>query len=69
MSPAAGWTLRKHYKTWVKVRGWLLLTYEVVWPNLQQFVAYLVSRLSEQCAKSVPGGVMNALKFFEESGR
>eukprot|EP00438_Fugacium_kawagutii_P021417 Skav230575 [mRNA] locus=scaffold971:157894:160071:- [translate_table: standard] len=62
-------TLRKHVKTWLRLRGWLKATFDEVWPSCaQHFAAYLEARAAEPCGKSVPGSVLKTLLFMESAG-
>ena len=61
-------TLRKHVKTWVKFRGWLMATFEVRWPHEPcHFSTYLEARADEPCGKSIPASLLKTLIFMENA--
>ena len=62
-------TLRKHVKTWKRIRYWLRLAYDVVWPQTaEQFAFYLESMVSESCARTAPVSAYKTLMFLEFAG-
>ena len=61
-------TLRKHVKTWIKFRAWLLATFEVKWPEEPfHFSTYLEARADEPCGKSIPASLLKTLIFMENA--
>ena len=61
-------TLRKHVKTWVKFRGWLMATFELRWPHEPcHFSTYLEARADEPCGKSIPASLLKTLIFMENA--
>ena len=61
-------TLRKHVKTWQKVRDWLKSTFDVVWPKEDwEFAMYLECRADEPCGKSIPASIFKTLMFMENA--
>lgn len=61
-------TLRKHVKSWQRLREWLTATFYVVWPTMpHHFAAYLEARAEEPCGKSVPGSILKTLLFMESA--
>ena len=62
-------TLRKHVKTWTRVRSWLISAFGVPWPtHAAQFALYLESRAMEPCGKSIPVSIYKTLMFMEHAG-
>ena len=62
-------TLRKHVKTWTKVRDWMKVTFGNAWPSsADEFALYLKSRASEPCGKSVPGSIYKTMLSMENAG-
>ena len=62
-------TLRKHVKTWQKVRAWLMAAFQKPWPvHPEEIALYLESRAQEPCGKSVPGSIYKTLLFMENAG-
>ena len=62
-------TLRKHVKTWEKVRGWLMATFNKPWPvHSDEFALYLEARANEPCGKTVPSSIFKTLLFLESAG-
>ena len=62
-------TLRKHAKTWQKVRDWTMVTFRHPWPESpEEFVAYLESRADEPCGHTIPGSIFKTLMFMENAG-
>lgn len=61
-------TLRKHVKTWQKVRDWMKATFDIVWPTEDwEMAMYLESRADEPCGKSIPGSIFKTLMFMENA--
>ena len=61
-------TLRKHVKTWQKIRDWLKSTFDVVWPKEDwEFAMYLECRADEPCGKSIPASIFKTLMFMENA--
>ena len=61
-------TLRKHVKTWVKFRTWLVATFGVKWPAEPfHFSTYLEARADEPCGKSIPASLLKTLIFMENA--
>lgn len=62
-------TLRKHAKTWAKVRNWMKVTFGRPWPESpEEFALFLECRAREPCGKTVPGSVYRTLLFMESAG-
>ena len=62
-------TLRKHVKTWKRIRYWLRLAYNEVWPRTaEQFANYLESMVSEACARTAPVSAYKTFMFLEFAG-
>eukprot|EP00435_Cladocopium_sp_Y103_P049064 s1069_g14.t1 len=62
-------TLRKHVKTWKKVRDWMAVTFDKYWPeHPEEFALYLESRANEPCGRTVPGSIFKTLLFMENAG-
>ena len=62
-------TLRKHAKTWQKVRDWTMVTFRHPWPESpEEFVAYFESRADEPCGHTIPGSIFKTLMFMENAG-
>lgn len=62
-------TLRKHAKTWFKVRSWMRSTFLKPWPeSAEEFALYLECRANEPCGKSIPGSIYRTLLFMESAG-
>ena len=62
-------TRKKHVKTWTLARMWLLLTFDRAWPlTAEDFVAYLLARAAEPCARTVPASAQKAFLFVEVAG-
>ena len=62
-------TLRKHVKTWTRVRSWLISAFGVPWPtHAAQFALYPESRAMEPCGKSIPVSIYKTLMFMEHAG-
>ena len=57
-------TLRKHVKTWHKVRLWMLHTFE----DATQMALFIEAMISEPCSRTFPGSVYRTLMFLEHSG-
>lgn len=51
-------TLRKHVKTWWRVREWLMASFDIPWPRVPGHLAlYLEARAAEPCGRSVPASI------------
>ena len=62
-------TLRKHVKTWMRVRQWLRLAYNVVWPaTAEHFANYLEAMVSDSCARTAPVSAYKTFMFLEFAG-
>ena len=62
-------TLRIHVKNAQKIIAYSRHAFVVPWPaTVYQFLAYLDSRISEPCAKSVPVSMFKSLLFCEVAG-
>ena len=62
-------TLRKHVKTWQKVRDWTLATFRHPWPETaEEFVMYLEARAEEPCGRTIPASIFKTLIFMEHAG-
>ena len=62
-------TLRKHVRTWKKVRDWMAVTFGKFWPeHPEEFALYLESRANEPCGRTVPGSIFKTLLFMENAG-
>ena len=62
-------TLRKHVRTWKKVRDWMAVTFNKFWPeHPEEFALYLESRANEPCGRTVPGSIFKTLLFMENAG-
>ena len=62
-------TLRKHVKTWMKVRDWMKKTFGHPWPRYpQEFALYLEARANEPCGRTVPGSIYKTFIFMEVAG-
>ena len=62
-------TLRKHVKTWWRVREWMVASFGVPWPRVPGHLAlYLEARAAEPCGRSVPTSVYKTFMFMEFAG-
>lgn len=62
-------TLRKHVKTWAKVRDWMKKTFGHPWPKYpEEFALYLEARANEPCGRTVPGSIFKTFIFMEVAG-
>eukprot|EP00435_Cladocopium_sp_Y103_P074476 s164_g49.t1 len=62
-------TLRKHVKTWERLRKWMKVTFHKAWPTQpEEFAMYLEARANEPCGRSVPGSIYKTLLFMEAAG-
>ena len=62
-------TLRKHVKTWLQVREWLMASFSIPWPKVPGHVAlYLEARAAEPCGRSIPASVYKTFMFMEFAG-
>ena len=62
-------TLRKHVKTWSKVRDWMKKTFGHPWPKYpEEFALYLEARANEPCGRTVPGSIYKTFIFMEVAG-
>ena len=62
-------TLRKHVKTWMKARDWMMKTFGYPWPkHPEELALYLEARANEPCGKTVPGSIFKTFIFMEVSG-
>ena len=61
-------TLRKHVKTWQKIRDWMKATFGTVWPTEDwEFAMYLECRADEPCGRSIPASIFKTLMFMENA--
>ena len=62
-------TLRKHVKTWERVRKWMKVTFHKAWPTQpEEFAMYLEARANEPCGRTVPSSIYKTLLFMEAAG-
>ena len=62
-------TLRKHVKTWWRVRDWLMASFNIPWPRVPGHLAlYLEARAAEPCGRSVPASIYKTFMFLEFAG-
>lgn len=56
-------------KTWMRVRQWLRLAYNVVWPaTAEHFANYLEAMVSDSCARTAPVSAYKTFMFLEFAG-